>query len=616
MCGMCGVFGGEGHPQETAVIVHRMMESVAHRGPDGQGIFVDAVCGLGHRRLAILDLSSRGSQPMHSEDGTVSAVVNGEIYNYKQLRSALRAQGHTFHSDSDSEVVVHAYEEHGADFVKRLRGMFALAVYDSRRRRLILARDPSGKKPLYYGWSGSRLLFGSEIKALLAGGMTKEVNYEAVPAYLQYQYVPGDQTLFAGVKKLPAGHCLTVSQGGAHLSRYWSLSDAEQCGREAAPWLLRDKLEESVRLRLQSDVPIGAFLSGGLDSSAVVALWRRVYTGRLHTFTAVFGSGAPSEAKYARQVSKHLGTEYHEVTIDPGMVAENLDRITYHHDEPLGDAAIICNYFLAREAKRYVTVVLAGEGGDELFGGYPWHRYARLATAMSGMTPRALKALVKGAVSRLGAAPSSRWYPLGRMALLPCQDGEMSTLMYSTSATSAATLGWLLKDEHRAASPVAPPPMRHLYNRALAADYLNLLPEKFLMKADKATMAWAVEERLPLLDQEVVRLAFSIPPALKRNKWVLREAVKDLLPRDIVYRRKQGFGTPVAQWLSSPRMKERVAWSLAEGPLVRAICRPSALESLGMVSCASSGGKAALKPYNVIWGLVALQVWHDVWFGK
>ena len=371
MCGICGIYG-DGDKSR----VKDMMHTLEHRGPDSYGVYFDARCAFGHRRLAIIDLSDDGIQPILNEDKTIWLVVNGEIYNYKALRDCLRGHGHLFYSESDSEVIVHAYEQWGDSFVTRLRGMFALAVYDQKLDKLILARDPIGKKPLYYSRLGKSIVFGSEIKALFKGGVPCEVNYDMIPTFLMYQYTLGTHTLFKGVEKLPAGHMLVAQNGEVKISRYWHITDdnitplpPNRCVAD-----LRALLEESVRLRLQSDVPVGVFLSGGIDSSAVTALYRKFSSEPIHSFTATFE--AHSEAQYAKQVREHLGTVYHEVEITPAMVARDIERITWHHDEPLGDAATINNYYLSQEAKKYVTVVLAGEGGDEVFGGYPWYKYA------------------------------------------------------------------------------------------------------------------------------------------------------------------------------------------------------------------------------------------------
>ncbi len=603
MCGICGIYG----PASNRISrVQSMMKVLEHRGPDDSGSFDDGVCALGHRRLSIIDLSARGKQPMGNETGTVWLVVNGEIYNYKDLRIDLQSLGHIFCSDSDSEVIIHAYEEYGFRVLGMLRGMFAFALYDKNQEQVILARDPIGKKPLYYTWYKRQLIWGSEIKALLEV-VPREVNYDAIPSYLMYQYVPGGETMFRGIRKLPAGHALLVSAKGAVLRQYWHIPEGQCDDRPIEQ--LRDTLETAVELRLQADVPIGSFLSGGIDSSAVTALYRRHSTGDFHTFTATFPGH--SEASYARIVSQHLGTQYHEVEITPQMVARDIERVTWHHDEPLGDAAVLNNYYLSQEAKKYVTVVLAGEGGDEVFGGYPWHRYVRYIAWMNRIPPFIRQAgpplLQLCGVGNV----SSRWYGMGRVAMFPCQGNLTDMLMYPTTAMSSLTVRWLLGNKRGLRMrPAVPDTVHNLYNQALAMDCLNLLPEKFLMKADKATMAFGVEERLPLLDKEVIDLAFCCAPKLKRDKYILRKAVEDLLPPEIVWRTKQGFGTPMASWFQELDVNNRIL----DGRLLREICTPRVIETV--VRSNSDRKTIALNPLGVVWGLYALQVWHDVWFGN
>jgi len=614
MCGICGIYSNT--PDKTPVI-KRMMHTLEHRGNDDRGLWEGSGCALGHQRLSILDLSPNGRQPMGNEDGTVKAVINGEIYNYKSLQVTLRQKGHVFRSESDSEVVIHAYEEYGLPFITKLQGMFALALYDIKTETLVLARDPTGIKPLYYQSDGRDLVFASEIKALFEAGAERRVNYNAIPAYLMYQYIPGDETLFAGIYKLRAGHILVATPCDMKISRYWQISDngAESISDNPAG-NLRRMLEESVKLRLQSDVPVGAFLSGGVDSSAVTALYRKFYPGELHTFTATFDNF--SESKYAKQVSKHLETTYHEVRITPKMVARDIERMAWHYDEPISDGAVMCNYYLAREAKRYVTVVLAGEGGDEVFGGYPWQQYTRYILALHGLSP-IVRGLGRYLLHTTGAdSLASKLYPLGRLGMATCQTSRLNALLYPTTATSDMTVRWLLNGD---ALPIqahfnVASDIRQLSNKALALDYLNLLPEKYLMKADKATMAWAIEERVPLLDQEVVKLAFKVNPNLKRNKWVLRKAVEDLLPPEIVWRKKQGFGVPVGMWLQSPEMRGMVRENLEGGRLLREICRPEAIRDAVKVLDKDCNVKQTVaQPMTTIWTLFALQLWYGVWFG-
>ena len=617
MCGIAGIYGQNNTDQIT-----KMVQSIQHRGGDGNRAYTDEKIALGHSRLAIIDLSDKATQPLYNEDGSMVAVVNGEIYNYKALRTDLIKVGHVFKSECDSEVIIHLFEDYGADFVSKLSGMFALAVHDKKQDLLVLARDPIGKKPLYYSWKNGILYFASEIKAILKV-IPAEVNYDMISTYLMYQYSMGNDTLFKGIRKLPPG-CMMVSNGrGFLIKKYWEFNDKpitvwpnHETDRRLIE-ILRGQLEQSVRQRLQADVPIGAFLSGGIDSSAVVALWRSLASNPIHTFTASFEGH--SEAEYAKLVSKHLNVEYHEVPITGDMVARDIYKITWHHDEPLGDAAVINNYYLAQEARKYVKVVLAGEGGDELFGGYPWYGYAPYLEIMTRI-PIWMRKL---ALRFTGNGDPLAWDDkFDRVIQFPMQETTEEMLLYPTTSMSLLNLSWLTgkpyKDlRHDVDLKARLPNVKSLYNKMLGIDCLNQLPEKFLMKADKATMAHALEERLPLLDKDIIQFAFSLPTHLKKDKYILRKAVEDLLPSEIVWRKKAGFGTPVARWLNNPQMRLIVMHCLRDGKLLKEICKPSSLNSItefvGKGKLKSSG-TLALGTEGLIWNLVALQIWHDKFF--
>ncbi len=362
MCGICGFIG-----LEDRALLRNMNDALQHRGPDDSGYFVDKAVGLGHRRLSIIDLNT-GHQPLSNEDGTIWVVFNGEIYNYKELRAELSAR-HRFATSSDTEVIVHLYEDDPDGFVERLDGMFALAIYDLERGRLTLARDPFGKKPLYYCQEQRGFFFASEIKALLAAGIVKEVDLDMVACFLGYQYTRGTSTMFRSVRKLPPSHMMVVEGGKVELRKYWDVHGGTVAITEVkATEQVLSHLQASVRKRMIADVPIGAYLSGGIDSSAVVALSRPLADYTFHTFA--LGFPTVSELPFARMVAEHTGTEHHEIMVDEGMVLSAIEKVSYHHDEPVGDAAILNNYFLSREACKWVKVVLAGEGGDELFAGY------------------------------------------------------------------------------------------------------------------------------------------------------------------------------------------------------------------------------------------------------
>jgi asparagine synthase (glutamine-hydrolysing) len=614
MCGICGIFG-----REDKILVRQMLSTIKHRGPDDEGVYADTNISLGHCRLSIIDLSSKGRQPMSNEDGNIWLSVNGEIYNFQVLRHDLEERGHDFHSNSDSEVIIHAYEEYGIEFVQKLRGMFAFALYDGRVPRLILARDPIGKKPLYYCFGQEGLTFASEIKAILASGVEREVDLAAVCAYLAFQYSLGAQTLFKNIKKVPPGYLLICDKQGLEAHKYWDLQ--ERCTDASlgeATTKLRNLLEEATDLRMIADVPIGAFLSGGIDSSSVVALARRARPqGEFHTFSVGFETF--SELRYANLVSEHLETTQHDLIITDELVLRNIDRIAWHYDEPLGDAAIINVFLLAKEARKYVKVVLAGEGGDELFGGYDPHTTAR-QLALYYQLPRIIRG---GVIKPLILFPFKETRYLKRDSKIRTankianalteetfdaayfqrvknmSDGEIS---YLTTLTCNQIRGSAFRN------PVMVEPL----NETLAFDCKNLLPEKFLMKADKATMSHALEERLPLLDKYVIEYAFSIPPRFKlqkgQRKYVLRKAVDDLLPASIVNREKEAFGTPLASWLAG-ELKDFVLEKIVNGSLLQAILWPDKLKTL-----IEEFERDPTRNNAIVWTLFALELWYDTYF--
>ncbi|MGA7074960.1 MAG: asparagine synthase (glutamine-hydrolyzing) [Halobacteriota archaeon] len=611
MCGICGIYGAEDKP-----LLLKMLSTLKHRGPDSQGVFCDSRISLGHSRLSIIDLSNKGKQPMSNEEGDIWISVNGEIYNFKALRAQLQQLGHEFHSDSDSEVVVHAYEEYGIRFLQRLRGMFALAIYDSKTSTVLLARDRIGKKPLYYAIDDGRVIFASEIKAILEAGIAKKINFHALCAYLTFQYSLGVQTLFDGIKKIEPGTFLLCSDGKIRRERYWDLCEASPTTtrEDEIADVLRAMLEESAQLRMIADVPVGAFLSGGIDSSSVVALARPHFSDSdFHTFS--LGFEKVSEFRYARVVSEHLDTVHHEIVITPEDVARDIDRVAWYYDEPLGDAAIINNYYLSKEAKKHVTVVVAGEGGDELFAGYPAHglarnmyRFYRLPRVFRGII-HPLSRLIPGrgdicsrnnTIYRKMCVFGQKNFGLAYFQLgIYMSSAEKEKLMYATCPDPVA-------------SAICGPEMKDPLNKMLALDCKNLLPEKFLMKADKGTMANSIEERLPLLDQEIINYAFSIPSSLKLKngveKYILRKAVKDLLPRATIDRKKIGFGTPLDAWMSG-ELHERVINSLQEGPLISHLFRLDKLHKLVQ--------KFQDNPqfrFSTIWTIFALEVWHETFF--
>ena len=609
MCGICGIYG-----VEDRALIQRMLSVLKHRGPDDEGIYTDANISLGHARLSIIDLTERGRQPMSNEDGNVWLSVNGEIYNFMELRLELEKKGHRFYSNTDSEAIVHAYEEYGLDFIDKLRGMFALALYDKKRQRLILARDPIGQKPLYYHSDGETLVFASEIKAILAAGVKKDIDRDALYAYLAYQYTIGEKTMFKGIKKLLPGTMIIQEPGELRTNKYWDIKENIISGSDAYFIdKLRTLLEESTRLRMIADVPIGAFLSGGIDSSIVVALARPHVKDEFHTFSVGFETF--SELEYARIVSQHLGTTHHEIMITADMVVQDLPQIAWHYDEPLGDAAIINNYYLSREARKYVKVVVAGEGGDELFGGYPTYKRGLEFISLFKIPPifrntaQCFFDLIPGKdnISTFGSK-------VHKFASYFTQPTYEKAHLYLTRQMNNAEIDYMTKMKSPNVDNFAiyPQGIGQPLNKMLAIDCNNLLPEKFLMKADKAIMANSVEERLPLLDKEIIKFAFSVPQELKikngQEKYILRKTVNDLLPEQIINRPKVGFGTPVGYWLSG-KMRDLVITRLDKGDLIADFFKRDKIEAL-----LQNLDRAITYRPSVIWTLFALELWYEVHF--
>jgi asparagine synthase (glutamine-hydrolysing) len=542
--------------EQDFALVHAMCDVIRHRGPDDEGIHVEDGVGLGMRRLSIIDLAT-GRQPIHNEDRTIWIVFNGEIYNYRALREDLAARGHRFYTASDTEAIVHAYEEWGEYAFLRLRGMFGLALWDAPKRTLLLARDRAGIKPLHYVQHDGRLFFGSELKSLLAAGaVDRTIDVAALDHYLSFLYTPRNASIFTGVRKLPPGHYLRWTDGRAEVRQYWRLpadepftgDDVDAAGR------LRDVLADAVRAHLVSDVPLGAFLSGGVDSSVVVGLMAEA-TPRVQTFSIGFDEPAYDELEHAREVARHFGTDHHEFVVKPDALSI-LDRLIEHFDEPFGDASAIPTWYVSEMARRHVTVVLSGDGGDELFGGYdrylPHPRVAAfdrltipgkrlLASAAWPLLPHGARG--KNFLRHVARDENGRYldsmsffHPDEKAALLSADVAQ------AIGAEAEARLAWHF--ERFAALPA--------HSRMMRFDFETYLPEDVLTKVDRMSMAHSIESRVPLLDNHVIDFAATLPSAMKirngRRKHVLKLAAERLLPQSILERSKQGFGVPLGVW--------------------------------------------------------------------
>ena len=622
MCGICGKLNlDRDRPPVTRRDVHRMLETMVHRGPDDEGIFADRTVGLGIRRLSIIDLVT-GGQPIHNEDGSIWTVTNGEIYNYKVLRADLERRGHTFYTRSDVEVVVHLYEEYGEDFVSRLNGMFGVALWDATRRTLLLARDQIGVKPMHYAVENGVLLFGSELKSMLAAGMSRDIDTRALSDYLSYNYIPAPSTIFQRAKKLEPGHALIVRDGTVRIKQYWDLpaaadrpglhSEAEYCE------MIRESLKRSIRMQLMSDVPIGIFLSGGIDSSALVALCSEVTSDPIRTFTIDFGEKSFSEVEKARIISRQYNTIHRECVVRMRPM-EIIPRLAELFDEPFADSSAIPTYYLSRMAREDVTVALGGDGGDELFAGYYTYQAGKLGSIYRRL-PRWFSARAfPWAVNHLAVSHrKDSWdFKAKRFVQGALNDPARAHFMWKVifDEQQKALLCPMLAGASRESFDA----MGRYFRVYQSMDNLRqwqfvdtkvYLPDDILTKVDRMTMGNSLEGRVPLLDHEFVELAARMPSHLKMKglskKHIIKKALADRLPREVLFSRKQGFSVPMAAWL---RQELR--------PVVNEYLNPTVIRNQGIfdeeyVGRIVAAHDAMEVDYSRnIWGLLMFMLWHQ-----
>jgi asparagine synthase (glutamine-hydrolysing) len=564
MCGIYGVLQFDG-TAASPDLLRPMGRLTVHRGPDDEGAYADGPLAFGMRRLSIIDVGG-GHQPLSNEDNTLWLVANGEIYNYRSLRADLIARGHRFRTESDCETILHLYEEHGDDCVDHLNGMFAFALWDSRRARLLVARDRLGIKPVYLHNDGRRLVFASEAKALLAlPGMTAELDVPAVSSYLALGYVPAPQSIFRGIRKLPPATALVAENGRVTERRYWQVPADIDTSRGETDWVarVRSQLEESTRMQMVSDVPIGAFLSGGIDSSAVVAFMSAHSDRPVKTYAIGFGGGEAesfyNELPYARRVAELFGTDHHEILVRPDVVSL-LPRLLWHMDEPVADTAFLTTYLVSEFARRDVTVILSGVGGDELFGGYRRYLGSHYQAYFERLPP-SLRRFAAALSQKLPSDRHSPWLNAARLAKgflstagLPLDERYRSYVeVFSEDASALLLRESRTGDEDLLARAFDKATSADELNRMLAVDADTQLPDDLLLLTDKMTMAVSLECRVPFLDHDLVELAARIPQETKirggRLKHVLKAALGDILPHDILERKKRGFGTPMGAWL-------------------------------------------------------------------
>jgi asparagine synthase (glutamine-hydrolysing) len=620
MCGIVGIFHFDPRAQVDVDLLRRMNASIIHRGPDEDGFFVRGPLGMANRRLSIVGLAD-GRQPIANEDETVWTVFNGETYNYPDLREELSGKGHRFRTHTDTEVVVHAYEEDGPDFVHRLNGMFALALWDERRRKLFLYRDRLGEKPLYYTVSGGRLLFASEIKALLEDpGVGREISPEALSAYLTLQYNPGRQTIFRDVVRLRPGTMLEVSADGIQERTWWEVPAEPGPDWPEARWVeaLRELLRDSVRRRLLADVPLGAFLSGGIDSSTVTALMAQLIGRPVETFSVGFRvPGAYDESEHAERVARRFGTEHRSLVVDAMDVERLLPRTVYHLDEPVADYAAIPTYLLSEFARRHVKVVLTGEGADELFAGYDHYRFPHLL-GRYGRVPHDVRRLLSGIGARI--APPKIAKALEAGALDPLAGYARMKAVFQAHEIDALLAPDLLaaRNGHDPLAPFAALFGRSgrldPLNRYLLADLSTWLPEDLLMKVDKMSMSVSLEARVPFLDHRIVELVAGMPSSLKwgrERKHLLKRAVADLLPAEVLARPKHGFTLPLDRWFRGECREFATDLLLGERTRRRGFFRPSAVEATWQAFLAGRDGA-----FMRVWVLLNFEVWCRVFLDR
>ena len=619
---MCGITGFIGLRPRTDAgpILERMLERIIHRGPDEAGRLVDQELAMGMRRLSIIDLAD-GSQPIADEAGRFHVIFNGEIYNYRELREELLERGHQLRTHSDTEVIVHLYEELGAGCLAKLRGMFGLAIWDQQERELFIARDRLGIKPLYYAEVAGEFVFASEIKSLLAHPqVSAEVNLHGVGQYLSLKYVPAPETMFAGIYSLPPGHYLRYRRGSLESVRYWDIpftetSEAklEQAHNEAeASDKLLDLLRESVRLRLRSDVPFGAFLSGGVDSSLIVALMAEELSSPVKTFSVGFdGEGLADELPYAAMVARRFGCEHHTLRIGAADFLEHAEDVLWHLDQPIADQATVATHMVAKLARQHVKMVLTGEGGDELFAGYARYqgeRYAKYFSIFPERMGKAMRAIVArlpglrrpkiafaALTRRSESARFANWFPMF------ADDAKAQLLLATHKDMHDSAAGTFAQHLSQCAAP-------NSLQRMLYVDSKLWLPDYLLLRGDKLTMANSLEARVPLLDHHLVEFAAQLPAAYKlhgnERKYLLKKVARKLLPSEVIDRKKQGFPIPIEQWL------RREAKHLVDDCLSRESLQRREFFAIEYVQrLVSEHTQGYADHATELWGMISLEMW-------
>lgn len=556
MCGIAGIINLNNH-HVNRPLLERMCKVIEHRGPDENGFYLYRNVGMGMQRLSIIDLQS-GRQPIHNEDRTIWIVYNGETYNYPELRKGLEAKGHKFYTNSDTETIVHLYEEYGDKCVEKMRGMFAFAIWDEKEHRLFLARDRLGIKPLHYYMDNERLIFGSEIKSILSTGIKRDINHTGLSGYFTFNYVPAPETIFKGINKLLPGHILTLHNGHISEKSYWDIDYTKKDTRDISQLSeeLIEILKESVRIRLRSDVPFGAFLSGGIDSSTVTAIMSRIMEIPVKTFSIGFEEEDYNELHYATIVAKKFHTDHHEFIVKPDFI-DLLPQLVRHFDEPFGDVSAVPTYYVSKLAREHVTMVLSGDGGDELFAGYPRYPKERFTNCYSYLPPWFRTHIIRQILQNLPVKGTffkkriERF--LWRADLPPLERYKMAVGIFSEEMKEEIFKNTLRDDRGLLFDTFFNSEKTNTFiDRLLYTDLKTYLPDDILVKVDRMSMANSLESRVPILDHKFVEFAAAIPDRYKLKgftmKHIFKETVSKFLPHEIIYRKKKGFGIPIALW--------------------------------------------------------------------
>ena len=622
MCGIAGVLYLDGRRAQPQTL-RLMGDAIAHRGPDGAGYYCDRAFGFVHRRLSIIDIKG-GGQPIANEDGTVNVVFNGEIYNYLELRKRLEKKGHRFRTKSDTESLVHLFEDQGAELVNELRGMFAFAIWDSKPQTLTLARDRIGQKPLYYYRDHEKFIFGSEIKAILAHPNVRNIlNIQAVDSYLTLGMVPGSQSIYRDIHKLQPGHTATISKNGdIHTSEYWRYEPAVNNSLTAVEWRERvaAKVDDAVKSHLVADVPIGSFLSGGIDSTVVSSIAAEHASESLQTFSIGFSADGRSELPTARETSRRIGGVHHESTVHPDAAAD-LQKLVEVYDEPFGDSSAIPTMRVAESAAKNVKVVLSGDGGDECFGGYERYAHDLNESRIRRRIPGWARRLLVGPIANLW--PNADWLPRafrGRSFLNNVSSSPAMAYANTISNCPVNVRRWLYAPHvkhtlERWTTEQALAESFQICDRAhlegmIAADFTCLLPDAFLVKVDRASMAVGLEVRPPLVDHELVELAASIPSSLKicrgQTKWILKKSMSEYLPDSLTNTPKRGFEIPLNSWMKGPLKETLYETAIRPDSLLAGILSTERIQRLS-----DAHSRGSRKVGQLLWNVLVLASWLE-----